>query len=554
MVKRLVLPLFFASCLLGIYVWAARSAETPHEGALISVNTNSGATGGPDCTLRDAMTTANSGVNTGGCLLVGSGLPITISLDATGPYTLTNSAGTYPPFSGNGLPYVTTQMVIEGNGQKIVKKSQVPPPPFRIFFVAPEGHLILRNLTVQNGQTGGYHLADAGGGILNMGYLELQNTSVISNSSESAPGGGIMNLMWDETITPTLILKDSEVGYNRGQGAIVSEMNGHVMITNSNIHHNYGVGLRVEYGSVDVEIVDSTFANNSGTVDYPCGGGIFSFANDFSMINSTVRDNTTCISEGGGIFVWGAHVLIKDSTIANNATVEYGGSGGGLYGGGNSFQMINSTISGNASELDGGGLYLLGAVTITNSTISGNNAVGEGDGIYLRQNSTLTLINTILTNHLDDDCAIYGTILGENNLIDTLSCGNDPSLRLMPVTNFDPNLADNGGPTWTHALLPGSNAIDTIGCEQAPEADQRGLLRPQDGNGDGQFLCDVGSFELESVATPTPTSTLTPTPSQTPTITVTPSPTQSPTPTQTMTPEPEKPFFIFFPILLHLSP
>ncbi|HNB52029.1 MAG TPA: choice-of-anchor Q domain-containing protein, partial [Anaerolineales bacterium] len=546
MYKRLILPIFLAVTAVFAFIWVVKSPAAPQIGAFISVNTNSGGIGGPDCTLRDAMTTANSGVNTGGCLLIGSGTPVTISLDALGPYTLTTPAGTWPPFFGNGLPYVTTHMVIEGNGQKVVRSYQENTPYFRIIFVAPEGHLVLRDLTIQNGQTSGYNLSDAGGGILNLGYLELQHTSVVSNTSFAASGGGIMNLDWDN-FTATLILEDSEVGYNLGDGAIDSELFGYVRIAYSNIHHNYGVGLSTEFGTV--EILDSTFANNSGTDDYPCGGGILSFSNHFSMINSTVRDNSVC-DLGGNLFIAGDQVLIKNSTISNNAS--FYGDGGGILGWGDSLQIINSTISGNTSDGVGGGLHVGGAVTITNSTISGNDAVGEGDGIYLAENSTLSLINTILTNHPDDDCAIYGAITGENNLIDSLSCGVEPNFRLEAVSNFDPNLADNGGPTWTHALLPGSNAMDAVNCDDAPETDQRGVPRPQDGNGDGTFLCDIGSFEAESIATPTPTNTpeptLTPTPTPTLTASPTSTPTLTPTPTVTLTPEPQKLYFCYLPV------
>ena len=68
-------------------------------------------------------------------------------------------------------------------------------------------------------------------------------------------------------------------------------------------------------------------------------------------------------------------------------------------------------------------------------------------------------------------------------------------------------LADNGGPTQTHALLAGSPAIDAGDNAACPATDQRGVARPQDGDGDGAAVCDIGAYELGGVppASPTPT-------------------------------------------------
>jgi hypothetical protein len=61
-------------------------------------------------------------------------------------------------------------------------------------------------------------------------------------------------------------------------------------------------------------------------------------------------------------------------------------------------------------------------------------------------------------------------------------------------------LADNGGETLTHALLPGSPAIDTGDNPACLASDQRGISRPQDGNNNGDVFCDIGAFEVESLS------------------------------------------------------
>jgi len=155
--------------------------------------------------------------------------------------------------------------------------------------------------------------------------------------------------------------------------------------------------------------------------------------------------------------------------------------------------LTNSTVSGNTTNY-GGAIENEGTMTLTNSTVSGNAA---DFGSAIQNVGTLTLTNTLVDNDCDGN-----TVSGGGNIEspgDT--CGFDQPNDRVEVTAEQLNLGplqDNGGPTMTHALLPGSVAIDLIpavDCVDADgeplTADQRGVARPQ---GDS---CDVGAFELE---------------------------------------------------------
>jgi len=252
------------------------------------------------------------------------------------------------------------------------------------------------------------------------------------------------------------------------------------------------------------------------------GGGIFARGN-LSLISVVVRENIAAF--GGGIS--GDDISVLDSAIVGNSTTSSEARGGGIYAG-SSFQLIRSTISGNSAPL-GAGIYAQGQVEVTNSTISGNTAAGDGSttgvggGLYYDNSSvqgtltnvtiannsaprgsgiykgsgTLEVKNTIVaTNTGSAECFRAGSITSLGNNIDGgTGCGfTGPGDRQNTNPNIGP-LADNGGPTRTHALQNGSPAIDggtNTGC---PSVDQRGIQRPRDGDGNGSTICDIGAFE-----------------------------------------------------------
>ena len=105
------------------------------------------------------------------------------------------------------------------------------------------------------------------------------------------------------------------------------------------------------------------------------------------------------------------------------------------------------------------------------------------------------MTNSIVADNGDYDCQVEGGVLavltsGGNNVFRDESCIPVPSDTVGENPQLGP-LENNGGPTQTQELLPGSPAIDAADEAACPASDQRGVVRPQ-GTG-----CDVGAFELE---------------------------------------------------------
>jgi beta-glucanase (GH16 family) len=286
--------------------------------------------------------------------------------------------------------------------------------------------------------------------------------------------------------------------------------------------------LIVDAGA-DVMISSLAVINGFG---WQLAGGILNNGN-LTLDHVTVSDNTMATDAGdfwqggGGIYNGdGATLVLVDSTVSNNSS---GWSGGGIYSFFNTtIVVMRSTISGNVAGDVGGGLRTLGNATIDNSTLSGNTSTawhggaafstdgvvdvsnstvtgniapgGTAGGLFLGTfgpgNATLNLQNTIVAGNGDFGCflAPFGAgIVAINSLGNSVysdgTCFPVGSDQVVGDAGLGP-LSDNGGPTMTHALLPGSPAKDTADNAFCPAVDQRG--EPRD---DG--ACDGGAFEVQ---------------------------------------------------------
>ena len=233
-------------------------------------------------------------------------------------------------------------------------------------------------------------------------------------------------------------------------------------------------------------VLNSRFTGNSLEA-------ILSYGNaEITVKNSTISGNFV------GVEISFASVSIGNSTISDNSA-----SWGGVYAGGGDLSIVNSTISGNSANTGtGGGIYNFNSsLRITNSTITGNSA-GSGGGIYndgSQGASIVEISNTILNAGASGENIFNngGTVTSIGYNLSSDDGGgylNGPGDQI----NTDPLLGplqSNGGPTFTHALLPGSPAIDAGDPNfiPPPSTDQRGC--PFDRVFNGRI--DIGSFETQ---------------------------------------------------------
>jgi len=402
----------------------------------------------------------------------------TINLDGS---TFTLTLENNDTFGPNGLPVFESEIVINGNGSTIERSDAVGTPGFRIFYISdPGGNLTLNNIVISGGLS---VFEQPGGAIYNRAMLAINDSVISDNMTEDAEPAGF-------------------AGVSSGSaGGILNDSTGQLFINNSTISNN-----KTGQGG---QATGNPTMGNAGSGGG--GGGIVNIG-IMTMTNSTVSGNSTgdgglgrtdggnggC---GGGI-VNGGTMTISNSTVSGNSTGDGGdslgapfgdeggdgGDGGGVCNTGSAAiaTIINSTIANNSVGIRGAGLLFLGMN-------------GEGSELANLNTATMTVSNTIVAENVivsvSDNC--LGTITdGGSNLSDDSSCGftGDNILGI----NLGP-LANNGGPTQTHALLAGSVAIDlgdnTI-CSNPPinGLDQRGVARDPS--------CDIGSFEGVSAPPP----------------------------------------------------
>jgi len=282
---------------------------------------------------------------------------------------------------------------------------------------------------------------------------------------------------------------------------------------------------------------DCIIENNTVTASngFGIGGGVSIFSG--SITRCIARSNTVTGTKhpslpfgqaiGGGFYLGGADLLgnggvvvMTDSAVYSNSAIGSGaayGVGGGIGTDSPGKSITNVTISGNSAiggtrVGHGGGLVLNSACTVSHCTIVNNTASASVPGstsggiASARLTAPATLDHVLLGGNTPSNYGLYfhdfTTALHLTSLGYNLSSDNSAAVILVAsgdVNNtnpmISPTLANNGGTTPNHLLLPGSPCIDTGDEFSVLVTDQRGVARPFDGDGDLTAIVDIGAIE-----------------------------------------------------------
>lgn len=247
--------------------------------------------------------------------------------------------------------------------------------------------------------------------------------------------------------------------------------------------HNVGGGI---YTNNRISLYGVVIENNHATL----GGGVYNtIANGMTISETTFQNNGADVNNaigerGGAIFNLSTATITKSTFVGNTATE----TGGAIENGSNGRLMIsNSTFSDNSTILLGGSAILnSGEITVMSYTTITNNTGGTPGAALLSGPDTVEIRNSIIANNTGGDCSYPPTITTRWENLD--SDGSCDGFTITDNPSLDP-LANNGGPTLTHALPYTSPAVDAA-AGNCSTTDQRGESRPEG------WACDLGAYEL----------------------------------------------------------
>lgn len=427
-------------------------------------NSTSDARYGTGTSLREAIDFANSNPNSS---------TITFNLAGTGAKVIELS---------RELPLLTTAITINGPGASRLTIKRGGAEEYSLLTVNFAGAINISGLTFSDG------IASLAGGAIANEISALTLSQCVFTGNRAAIGGALANFGGP--------LED-------GASSSISVF-GCSFVSNTNDFDDDFDGGGAIFNTGGVARVDnSTFFENDSLGD---GGAILN--SGIMIVNRCTLAGNQSDNMGGAITNYGS-MKITNSTLTGNSAYE----GGAIYHDAemdDSLALQNCTLSGNTSNYYGGalsndrGLARLDSCTITANTAPG----GRGGGVYsLSSSAARTEVrNSIIAGNVGTDVDFGGgatntfvskgyNVVGDGNAMNTFAQVGDQ--RDISGTALKLGaLANNGGPTRTHALLAGSPALNRGNTNLT--TDQRGIVRPQ-GSAD-----DVGAFEADvSNAAPT---------------------------------------------------
>ncbi len=243
------------------------------------------------------------------------------------------------------------------------------------------------------------------------------------------------------------------------------------------------------------------------------GGGLQILADGTATLRDCVFEDNTA-SGGGAVAVTQGTLRVERCTfVGNEATGGAAGAGGAIRNDGSGLEIVNSTFSENtAGAGTGGAIATLGpgaSTRIHSSSFVANGTTGMGGAIARNEDGNVVLAHTLIAESASGpNCGTPAPTSEGHNLSDDVSCDLVHMSDLQNVSAGVGPLADNGGPTDTHDLEPGSMAIDAgLASCLDPDGttpltmDQRGFPRPTNGDGVSGVQCDIGAIEVPEPGT-----------------------------------------------------
>ena len=312
--------------------------------------------------------------------------------------------------------------------------------------------------------------------LLEMGEIQIADETRFTGNGaartivDAQHASRVFKILGDETdvVLDSLTLQNGRTAGNIAKGGAVRlDGFGTLLVTASRITGSSTAGTNAEGGAIsavygEVILVDSQLSGNSTSGLSGEGGAVFSRYGSVTVRNSTLNDNYTTgeTSEGGAITVFHGDINIVNSTLSGNRVDGPSSFGGGaIFTDTGDVSIVNSTLTGNSAAVGGGVVKYQSAdpsvggdsLTIHNSIVAGN--IGTGPDIDNPNSATIAVFHSLIGDNDGTNLSEAQTPDSNGNLIGDSSQSGAIDPLLGP-------LQDNGGPTFTHALLAGSLALN----------------------------------------------------------------------------------------------